>query len=287
VKRKRNQDLADLLAAAGATPSTPDEPGAPVESGALNASSSRYRRTSPDSRHERDLALAPILAAFTAAAPPTEKAPSAPTSPSHLRHLPSRPPRRLPTPLLVKCAAASVLATGCAVAAASAGVLPSPVQQFAHKVLGGIGVPPPGTPNTVPNGGVTAWTTPTPAPTATPRLTHGSVPTPPWQPPSPSAEPAKLTALCATVAEHGDPWRNEVSKDDRAALIAAAGGEPKVLSYCAALLAHPPSATAPPPAGAPGTTTAVPATAAASPDPSAAHGDPHPPHTPDPRPTEH
>jgi hypothetical protein len=166
--------------------------------------------------------------------------------------------------LLVKCAVAFALATGCGVVAAGAGVLPGPVQQFAHDVLGGVGVPAPGTPGTASSGGSTA------SATATVNGTGGSAS------PSPDAATATLEALCGQVAHDGSDWLGGLTGDDQATLSAAAGGEQKVVSYCARLLAGSSKATA---ASSPGA-----ASASASPGAAATHGNGHATHTPSPNP---
>jgi len=207
----------------------------------------------PGERDERDLAA--VLAVFNAAVP------GAGDVGAQVQHAPRRP-EWVTGRLVAKCAAAFVLATGCGVAAAGAGVLPTPVQQFAHDVLGDAGVPAPRTPGAAVTGGATA----------TISAGGGSAL------PSSNASSTTLVALCTTAEQAGGSWRSAVSKADRATLAAAAGDEQNVLSYCAALLASSPTASAAPSAAA---------SATASPDATDTRGSAHATHTPNPHSTAH
>jgi hypothetical protein len=162
-----------------------------------------------------------------------------------------------------KVAAAVALATGCGVAVAGLGVLPTPVQRLAHDVLGGVGIPAPDKPD-VERGAGTAASTPTSG-------GSGVVS------PRPSATTAHdLTTLCETVANNLGDWRGHLDASDRAALIAAAHGEPKVAHYCTRLLR--PGAAKTTPAPTPSGT----ATASPSAQPNATHGVGHATHSPGP-----
>jgi hypothetical protein len=244
VTRRRNPELTAVLAAAGVAHGEQDPRG---------------------ERYERDLAA--VLAAFNAADsdPLDGVAPGARAGASR--------PKRVPGRLAVKCAAALVIAAGGSVAAAGAGVLPSPVQQFAHHVLGGIGVPGPRKPGTgtAPSRGATSSATARAM--ATPRTTPAAVS---GSPSAVSATSTVVETLCGTVVHAGNSWRSDVSKADRAILVAAAGSQQKVLAYCTSLLAGTSSAAATPSAASGATS------AAATPAATKTHGNPHPSKTPKP-----
>jgi hypothetical protein len=235
---KGNPELDDLLAAAAAAPQD-------------------------DERDERD--LAPVLLAFTVAG--RDAAADEPTRGRAAGWRPGRMSGRL----AVKCAAALLAATACGVAAAGANVLPTPVQQLAHDLLGRVGVPAPRTPGTTSSGSPAASATGTPTASPTPAADSGSAAATP--------DAATVTALCGTIAHSGNKWRTELDQADQATLIAAAGSENKVVSYCARLLSGALKSTA--------TASAGTASAAASADATATHGKAHASHTPNPHSTAH
>ena len=106
MKRTTRRALADVVAAAAATPAGADESG-----------------------------LADVLAAYQEAGEQDRKPGSLPAASDR---------RRFTRPFAVKCAAALVLATCAGTAtAAAAGALPAPAQSLVHHYLGGIGVPAP------------------------------------------------------------------------------------------------------------------------------------------------
>jgi hypothetical protein len=222
VRRRRDRELAAVLAAANAAYGRPDE---------------------------RELAV--LLALFNAPGPGPVGGAAPKARPSTSRAAASRPGWATGR-LVVKCSAAFVLAAGCGVAAAGAGVLPNPVQQLAHDVLGGVGVPPPRTPGA--DGGTSSATASAPSGSASPS----------------AAALAALTPLCEAVAQDGNAWRAALAKDEQATLVAAAGGEQKVVAYCARLLADS------------STSTAIPSATASS-GATATHGAGHATHSPSPK----
>jgi hypothetical protein len=140
--------------------------------------------------------------------------------------------------LLAKCAVAFFLAAGAGVGAAGAGVLPSSIQRIAHDYLGGVGVPPPSSTAASPSSSAGAGVGPTSTPgsAVTPESSGsaaGSVA------PSQSASLSQLIALCNIVVENDKNWHSAVDKTQRDILVAAAGGEPQVLTFCSDLLTNP------------------------------------------------
>lgn len=117
----------------------------------------------------------------------------------------------------VKCAAALVLVSGAGMAAAG-GALPDSAQRIAHELFGGIGVPAP-TFSAAPNRGLHTL--------AGPRVT-------------PSASPPHVSAavvnLCVSVTDSGADWRDTITPADKATLVAAAGDDQNIETYCARLL---------------------------------------------------
>lgn len=152
--------------------------------------------------------------------------------------------------VLVRSAALIVIAIGSGVAAAAAGILPVPVQSMAHHVLGGIGVPAPSDSGggSTPSSPVSASRSATQGPhtTATP---SGSASTGSgggiFQTPS-AEESASLQGLCVQVLLSGSSWKQDLSGQDVALLIATAGKEKKVVGYCQNLLAPDQQATTTP-----------------------------------------
>jgi hypothetical protein len=174
--------------------------------------------------------------------------------------------------LAVKCAVVLALAAGGGVAMASSGMLPAPVQRLAHRMFGAPA--PPGGPGAAASGGATAAATTT----GTPSPTVAAV-----SPSGVASPPASLAGLCETVVRSGDGWRLRIDADAQAALLAAAGGEQKVASYCAGLVSGATPSALLSPGGA--------GSAATSPSAAATHGTARatPTHTPPPvpRPTGH
>jgi hypothetical protein len=116
--------------------------------------------------------------------------------------------RVLASVLSAKLAAVATLTAGVLTAGAYAGVLPAPVQSFAHHALGA----------------------PAPHPAGNPA--------PPKPPPGPAPAPARPGArgLCQAYAKgHGNARQKAMTFRE---LVAAAGGTARVTAYCAGL-AHP------------------------------------------------
>lgn len=176
----------------------------------------------------------------------------------------------LPGRLVTQCTAILVVITGGSVAMASAGVLPRPVQQFAHFVLGRVGVPAPRKNDVAPTGSPTPSTAPSqlPSPSASASPTAGAPSA------TPQAAAASLSALCTQVVQtNGNQWRKILSAADQATLVAAAGKQNKVAAFCADLLAGPAAGAATSPAVGP----------SASPSATKTHGKGHPKPTPSPK----
>jgi len=174
---------------------------------------------------------------------------------------------------LVKCAAVFLVVGGSGVAAASAGVLPSSMQQIAHEYFGGVGIPAPaasGTAGVIPSTAPGTAGSPSPAPSPG-EATAGST--------------AQLMPLCQTVAENPQQWRSVLDTADQAALVAAAGAPGHVGQYCAALLATSSSSAV---SGNQGVTPSpaqpTEPSSRATPGASATHGNAHPSHSPSPNP---
>jgi hypothetical protein len=139
-----------------------------------------------------------------------------------------RPDRGLAVRAGVLAAALSVAGVGTAAAANS---LPSGLQQLAHDVFGGIGVPAPedaGTPgiSAAPSG---------PTPTGAAGRTHGATsgPTTPAGTTPMASASAESVALCRAYGEDGDGLSGE--QQERLAVLA--GGKQHVAKYCKAVLA--------------------------------------------------
>jgi hypothetical protein len=176
--------------------------------------------------------------------------------------------------VLVKFATLFLILAGSGVAAASAGVLPAPMQRIAHDYFGGVGIPAPSV-----SGGAGSI-----SPSGTPSASGSPSPTPgPGD--TTAANAAQLMPLCQTVAANSQNWRSVLDATDQAALIAAAGSPGHVPQYCAALLADSSNGAS---AGAPGTTSTPgqpsEPSSRPSPDASATHGNGHASHSPSPNP---
>ncbi|MBS2963507.1 hypothetical protein KGA66_10650 [Actinocrinis puniceicyclus] len=143
--------------------------------------------------------------------------------------------------LAAQYAAVLGIFVGAGTAAASAGILPSPMQSFAHQILGGLGVPGP-SPESSPSGGSTASASPDPSATAGGPQAGSTSGTEPGEQtagtPAPSgpATQTALQSLCGQVVSSEGNWRKVLSGQDKAQLIAAAGSEKKVYQYCTDLL---------------------------------------------------
>ena len=177
--------------------------------------------------------------------------------------------------LVLRFATAVLLVCGVGAAAASAGVLPSGMQRIARDYFGIGGVTAPSThvrsSNAVttgpPNGGGGNGGS------ATMRSGTASV--------APTASDI-VVALCQRIARNEGNWQTDVGLADQATLITAAGGEHKVKSYCAQLLAGSGKGAIPSPnvtdsSGSDATGTPSPAPSA---DATATHGKSHASHPP-------
>jgi hypothetical protein len=140
-------------------------------------------------------------------------------------------------------AAVAAIVMGTGLAGAGAGILPSPVQSFVHHVLGGIGVPGP-SPDSTPGNRLSASAVPSATSgngagadaSSASGLGGAASPAPTPEASSSAAELASLGTLCSEVRSSGDAWTTAMSGPEKARLIAAAGSERKVKSYCAHLL---------------------------------------------------
>ena len=205
------------------------------------------------------------------------------------------PPDRITAPrrraasrsFAVQCVAA-MLTVGAGVTAASAGILPAPIQRLAHHLLGGVGVPAPFDGASSPSARTIASQSPHSSATATN---------------APTATPAAkdVVALCNLIGHGAKNWSDGLDAESRAILSTAARGDGNVTAYCAQLLTEidagssagtSPSAGASPSASGSAGASASPAATSASvssPNPSASksHGNPHPSKTPNPHSTGH
>lgn len=249
MNEKRSRGLGSVLAAAAARPL-------------------------PEEQDER--ALAAVLATFSAAgaaeragagltAPITALSPVEPDTMADRtgREAARRRSRRVR--LVLQGAALFAIFAGTGIAAASTGILPSPVQSFVHTVFGGIGVPGPAQ-NGTPGNGLSASATPTAGPGAAPDSSAsssasglndvggvgGGATSAPAASASPGASEASLATLCGEVVGGGNSWRTTMNAPDQARLIAAAGSANKVHAYCAQLLHSPGGADATPSSGGSG-----------------------------------
>lgn len=198
--------------------------------------------------------LAAVLAALRSPAEPGELAgepealagfAAARRDPTRVVREPRAParPRRVPVPRLVAplVAGLAVLAVG---VAAQTGTLPAPLQQRAHHVFSGLGVPPAG------GTGTTAAASRTPTP----------VPTPPPSATGRAADPADPQAqgLCQSWRAHQqNPTGKVISAEALATLATLAGGEAAIPAWCAQVLdarpqAQPSGTSTPRPGATPG-----------------------------------
>jgi hypothetical protein len=200
-------DEAERVAAGGRA-----GPGSPGLDHLLDAV--RAPATAEELRGERAMIAAMAAERRRVTAAPAQRVPAVPAP---------RPVRRLA--VTVVAAVALLGASGTAVAART-GDLPAGVQQSAHRLFSGLGVPPPTT-----------------RPTREPEPTRSSAR--PTRTPSPSAggkpgaaTPAQWCAAWRTAAGGGHPMNGR----DRRDLIEAAGGEDDVARYCATVTASPSTA---------------------------------------------
>lgn len=136
----------------------------------------------------------------------------------------------------VKVAAGvAVLAVGGTALAAETGNLPAGVQQRAHSVFAGLGVPP--------ADGGRRPTDPGPAGAAgSVRPSTSAVPTPDVHGTTPRPSDVATLLLCqAWDAERKDPHGKAMTAQARRALSAVAGGQSRVPAFCAALLTASPA----------------------------------------------
>jgi hypothetical protein len=159
-------------------------------------------------------------------------------------------PRRSRATVITRCAAMLLVAAGGGVAAASAGILPAAAQSLAHQYLGGIGVPAPNS-NGTQQGGVALSPMPTASSTSThqvPSRARGAATTPAGSA-TPSPVSSTLLNLCSQVIADGSSWANDLSEQGRTLLAAAAGGDEKIVPYCARISAPTQEPTATPTGG--------------------------------------
>jgi hypothetical protein len=190
----------------------------------------------------------------------------------------SAPPRsrtrpRSPRAAMVKCAAVFLVIGGSGVAAASAGVLPTSVQQIAHDYFGGVGIPAPAVSGT-------ADANPSMTPSAA-----GSLSPAPGPGEATAGGTAQLMPLCRKISANAQNWRTGLAAADQAALVAAAGEPGHVRQYCATLLTLPSGGAAgESQSAAPSPTLSGEPSPSASPEPTATHGNGHASHSPSPNP---
>ncbi|WP_344665694.1 hypothetical protein [Catenulispora yoronensis] len=158
---------------------------------------------------------------------------------AHRRGLP-----RWRKPVLAATVSASLLVVA-TTTVAETGALPGPVQQMAHTVLGGIGVPQHGQrhrdgSSTVSVGGPGAPTPPpTDRPTGMPPVGSSSAVSLPGPPPSPGATGTLMSdlALCKVIlVDQKGLHSKTIDPAARDQLTAVAGGEDRIIAYCETLL---------------------------------------------------
>lgn len=135
--------------------------------------------------------------------------------------------------LVLRFATAVLLVCGVGVAAAGAGVLPAGVQRIAHDYLGIGGVSAPAT-HVAPSSGAAI------GPSTGSGGDGNGAAAPSMAAGGSNAAPASsevIMALCQKVSQDGDNWEAGVNAAGRATLIAAAGDERTVKTYCARQLA--------------------------------------------------
>ena len=139
-------------------------------------------------------------------------------------------------PVVAAVTAFTVGASG--LAAAAAGVLPAPMQELAHAVLGDLGVPPPhpAAPAGPEPAGPVPMSTPTSASNLSPR---GTGPTSPTDRPSPGGHAAAgpsagpdLVVLCQKWALRSEGKGPRLEADELDRLAAAAGGADRIGAAC-------------------------------------------------------
>jgi hypothetical protein len=230
MKEERDPDLAALLAAAAAPGPGPDG-----DERGLEAILAAYRAAVDAPVRETHMMS-------TVELEPVE-------APAAGRGRASQGHRRFTRAVAVKFAAVLVAFAGTGVAVASAGMLPTPIQRFAHTYFGGVGIPGPNGIAPTTAGSVTPLSTASRSGRATAGPESSGTASASASPVQ--ATPAELAALCEIVVEAGDSWRSDLDKAQRDLLVATAGGNSNVVTYCNQLVAGgSPSASAP----APGTT---------------------------------
>lgn len=196
----------------------------------------------PEEQDEQILTV--VLAAFNAAGMAECGGAGEATAASECR----TPARRGRATVLVRCAAMLFVVAGGGVAAASAGILPASAQSLAHQFLGGIGVPAPNSTGTS-QGGAALSPIATASSTSTSHVLSRArgVATASAGFATPTADRSTLLNLCSEVIDAGSSWQSALSEQDLALLTAVAGGDKKVVTYCAHLSppAQQPSTTPP------------------------------------------
>ncbi|MEY9858885.1 hypothetical protein ABH935_004508 [Catenulispora sp. GAS73] len=184
--------------------------------------------------------------------------------------------------------AGALTVTGVAVAA-EADVLPSPIQRAAHQMLGGAGVPDPGqearagqptasspgSPSGQPDSNRAVGDRSSSGGSSLPGTPAGTADAP-GQTGSAADDALTLCRAHAVQHENGNGNGNSGLNDhDRARLAAMAGGEDKIDTFCAQVLAGVSNTPVPQPSGGPSTSTSP----SATPDPSRDHKPVSPGHT--------
>ncbi|WP_328472176.1 hypothetical protein OHA21_09170 [Actinoplanes sp. NBC_00393] len=152
------------------------------------------------------------------------RATAAPPSPAPRARVPGR------TVVVAVVAGLAVLSASGTAVGARTGNLPDGMQQQAHRLFSGLGVPAP-----VPS------RSPVPARSSSPTSSPAASPSPVRPTPTPTPASAAQVEWCAawqTAAGGGHPMNGR----DRRDLIAAAGGEQKVAGYCASVSPSPTAA---------------------------------------------
>jgi hypothetical protein len=129
--------------------------------------------------------------------------------------------------IVVTTATVVALLSGGTAVAAGTGSLPAGLQQHAHRLFSALGVPAPGTGPSAPTP-APATSAPDPVTPAPTKVTTAATATSPTPAPTRSAEQVAWCQAWQVAADGGHPMNGR----DRRDLIAAAGGEEKVATYC-------------------------------------------------------
>ena len=227
--------LRALLASASA-PATAEE----LSQAALNVLLDAYRQEAVS-----PVAVTASLTIIGPAAEPDANSAQAPAG--------ARVPRRIGRAMAVKCTSVLLVAVGTGAAAAGTDTLPASIQRVAHHYFGGLGIPAPSVQPDSAGAAASASATAPPAGSASP--------------PAGAAPISELITLCGEIQHGAKNWRNGIDAAQQAELSAAAGGDLKVTSFCAQLLAQSGSGTGSTPGQSATPSPSTPASGAASASP--------------------